>query len=164
MTSPHTRGPRSVAAALLLAVCALLAACSGTDTKPQISVAAGEAKATLDPTMYCVKGHAEFASSTAKTTALEVKPDTKVTIDVPQEVAKASWAIQIWSVSDSGDGPVPYEQIGNVPVGTARSFDGFTTSDAVPDRYFIIVALPEDTTCDAKGSAGIWTVLVSRVA
>ncbi|WP_194291586.1 DUF2771 family protein [Cumulibacter manganitolerans] len=168
MSSPipgtRRRGARPVIVAAVLALSALLAACSGADPKPQISIAAGEAKTTVEPTLYCVGGHAELAGDKASTAALEVKPDTKVTVEVPKEVADAGWTIQIWSVSDSGEGPVPYQQIGNVPVGTKRSFDGFTTSDAVPSRYFVIVALPEDAKCDAKGSAGIWTVLVSRVS
>ncbi|WP_106849901.1 DUF2771 family protein [Blastococcus sp. Marseille-P5729] len=149
----------------LLAVALLVGGCGAdSDGRPSIDVAAGEAAATVEPTLYCVDGHAQFAADDARTAALEVKPDTTVVIDVPEQVADAGWTIQIWTVNDTAGGAVPLEQIGNVDAGNARSYDGFTTSDAVPDRYFIIVALPEDPGCDAVGSAGIWTVLVSRVA
>jgi len=149
----------------LATVLLLLSACSNeAKALPKVDVAAGDAKTTLSPTLYCVDGRAKLAADDSKTAAMQVKPDTQVTVSVPQEVADAGWTIQIWSVRDDAEGIVPNEQIGNVNAGNARSFDGFTTSDAVPDRYFIIVALPEDPGCDAKGSAGIWTVLVSRVA
>lgn len=161
-----TRLRRRLRAVLsLFAVVLLAAACgSDADTKPTIDVTAGNASATVEPTLYCVDGHAQFAEDDARTAAVEVKPDTKVVIDVPEDVAKTGWTIQIWTVNDTGNGAVPLEQIGNVDAGNAESYDGFTTSDAVPDRYFIIVALPEDPNCDAVGSAGIWTLLVSRVA
>lgn len=148
----------------LLAVTVLAGGCSSdSDGKPAIDVSAGGAAATVQPTLYCIEGHAQFAEDDARIAAMEVKPDTKVVIDVPDEVAEAGWTIQIWTVNDTGEGALPLEQIGNVDAGNAESYDGFTTSDAVPDRYFIIVALPEDPGCDAVGSAGIWTVLVSRV-
>ena len=118
----------------------------------------------MKPTLYCIDGSAQLADEKSTTSALQVKPDTTVRIDVPDEVAKTGWTIQIWSVNDLPEGAVPLEQIGNIDAGNARSFDGFTTSDAVPDRYFVIVALPEDPKCNAKGSAGLWTVLLSRVA
>lgn len=157
-------GSRYRIAALLLAMATLLAACSDTETSPEIKVAIGTASTTLAPTLYCVDGSAVFADESTKTAALEAKPETSVAITVPESVAEAGWTIQIWSVNDSGSGAVPLEQIGDVDAGNARSYDGFTTSDVVPDRYFIIVAIPEDPGCNAAGSAGIWTLLVSRVS
>ena len=168
------------AAGTVLTAAALAGCGASTPTMPTISVAAGEAAATVDPTLYCVDGHAQFGDETSGGAALQVKPDTTIVIDVPEAVAEVGWTVQVWSVNDAPGGTVPLAQIGNVDAGTARSFDGFTTSDAVPDRYFVIVALPEGTRprmivaghgvalpedpgCDAEGSAGIWTVLVSRV-
>lgn len=164
MSSPQAVGRRSRIAVLLLALTMLLAACSDADTAPEVKVAIGKSTATLSPTVYCVDGSAQLAAEDAKTAALEAKPDTAVVITVPESVAEVGWTIQIWSVNDTDSGAVPLEQIGNVDAGTARSYDGFTTSDVVPDRYFIIVALPEDPDCNAAGSSGIWTLLVSRIA
>lgn len=163
MSTPPARSPRYLAA-LLLAVLAILTACSDADTDPEVKVAIGDASTTLRPTLYCVDGSARFAAEDTKTAALEAKPETPVAITVPQSVAEVGWTIQIWSVDDTDSGAVPYEQIGNVDAGTQRSYDGFTTSDVVPDRYFLIIAIPEDPACNAAGSAGIWTLLVSRVA
>jgi hypothetical protein len=157
------RAGRRRIAVLLLAVFTLLTACSNADTTAEVKVAIGGASATLKPTLYCVDGSAQLADENTKTAALEAKPQTPIAITVPESVAEAGWTVQIWSVSDTDDGAVPYEQIGNVDAGTARSYDGFTTSDVVPDRYFVIVAIPEDPDCNAAGSAGIWTLLVSRV-
>lgn len=159
-----TRWSTRVLAPIAVSLSVALSACgSSQPSKPQVTVTAGDAKLSLEPTLYCVSGKAQFADDDTND-ALQVKPDTKVEIDVPAEVADAGWTIQIWSVRDTADGAVPDQQIGNVDAGKARSFAQFTTSDAVPDRYFVIVAIPEDPGCDAKGSAGIWTVLFSRVA
>lgn len=159
-----TARPRAALAALLMIMLSA-AGCSGdTPDSPHVAVAAGDATADVAPTLYCVDGKAQLGGDDQKTPAIEVEPDQKVTVTVPSEVAEKSWVIQIWSVDDSSGSAVPAQQIGNIQVGTETSFDGFSTSDAVPDRYFVIVAIPEDPKCDAKGSAGIWTLLVSRVA
>lgn len=163
MSSPETGGRRHRIVVLLLALMTLLAACSDADARPEVKVAIGQASTTLEPTLYCVDGGAQLADDQAKTAAMEVKPETGVVITVPKSVAEVGWTIQIWSVNDTGAGAVPLERIGDVDAGTARSYDGFTTSDVVPDRYFIIIAIPEDPACNAAGAAGIWTLLVSRV-
>ncbi|MFV0535410.1 MAG: DUF2771 family protein [Cumulibacter sp.] len=164
MTSAHSGYRCGWILALFLTLSVLLSACSDTsDTSPEIKVAIGNATTTLTPTLYCVDGEAHLADESTRTAALEAAPDTAVAISVPQQVADVGWTIQIWSVSDTDTGAVPLEQIGNVDAGTAREFDGFTTSDVVPNRYFVIIALPEDPDCNAQGSAGIWTLLVSRV-
>lgn len=165
MSAPRAGHRRGRIVVLLLAVLTLLAACGGdADTSPEVKVAIGDASTALEPTLYCVDGGAVFADEGTQTAALEAEPETKVVISVPESVAEAGWTIQIWSVNDTDSGAVPLEQIGNVDAGNGRSYDGFTTSDVVPDRYFIIVAMPEDPGCNAAGSAGIWTLLVSRVA
>lgn len=158
--TPH----RSRIVVLLLAVLMALTACGSSDSEPEIKVAVGDQSATLKPTLYCVDGDAQLAEENAALTAMQVKPDAPIVINVPSVVADAGWTIQIWSVNDTADGAVPLEQIGNIDAGNERSYEGFTTSDAVPDRFFIIVAIPEDPDCQALGSAGIWTMLLSRVA
>lgn len=144
---------------LLFLLALVLGACSGDSTEiPKVSIEIGDQTTEIAPTVYCVSGQAKLGESTE---AMQVSPNQNITVTVPDVVAEKEWSIQIWSVADNGGTAVPGTPIGEVPVGADTS--RFNTSDSALDRYFIVVAIPEEAGCNAKGAAGMWTLMVSRV-
>lgn len=143
---------------LFVLLALVLGACSDSTEIPKVSIEIGEQTTEVTPTVYCVSGEAKLGESSE---AMQVSPNQNITVKVPEAVAEKDWSIQIWSVADNGGTAVPGTPIGEVPVGADTS--RFNTSDSALDRYFIVVAIPEEAGCNAKGAAGMWTLMVSRV-
>ncbi|GAB3294205.1 DUF2771 family protein [Epidermidibacterium keratini] len=150
---------RRITGTLLALLTLLLSACSNAETAiPKVSIEIGNQTSEITPTVYCVSGEAKLGESSE---AMQVSPNENVTVTVPDAVAEKQWSIQIWSVADNNGTAVPGTPIGEVPAGSQKA--SFNTSDSALDRYFIVVAIPEEAGCNAKGAAGMWTLMVSRV-
>ena len=136
---------------LVLAVLpVLLAGCSSASGGPgAVRVEAGPQDVELRPTQGCVDGERVRFQSSAPP-VLEVSPDARITLTVPDAVAERGWSVQVFD--DRLE-----ETIGevDVPEGTGR-FDGITSSDVVPAAFYLVVV--EDKGGDCGEWSGAWPV------
>jgi hypothetical protein len=140
---------RPVAALLLLG----LAACSREDpAPPDVRVQAGGQDLTVRPTQYCLDGDGQRYEITPP--IVEVPPDTRITLTVPDDVAARGWAVQVFD--DQLE-----ETIGEVDVPEGESvFREINSSDVVPPAYYLVVV--EDGGGDCGAFSGAWPVGIIR--
>ncbi|MGY1600891.1 DUF2771 family protein [Geodermatophilus sp. SYSU D00815] len=143
-------GLRRVAAAgtLLLPV---LAACGGGEpaAPPSVTVAVGGQEVDLRPTQYCLDGTGQRYSDVVPP-IIEVAPDARIALTVPDDVAEQGWAVQVFD--DQLE-----EKLGEVPVGEGEAvFDEITSSDVVPAAFYLVVVEDKGGPCGAF--SGAWPV------
>ena len=142
-------------------------ACSSSSNPkgpPSVSITIDGAGSKIPAAVYCIDNKAKVYGNDNTADPIQVKPDKKISISVPSTIADKSWSVQIWSVVSTTGKPLPERLIGSVAAGKAKTLDKITTSDAVPDRIYLIVTIPENPKSDAAGSAGVWPVLINRDA
>ena len=121
----------------------------GAGPVPTVTVQAGGAPVTVDPTQYCLGGEGRRYQVTAP--ILEVSPDTPVVLTVADAVAESGWAVQVFDEQLQ-------ERIGEVDVTDgAAFFDGINTSDIVPATYYLVVVQDSDPEA-CNGLSGAWPI------
>ncbi|MEO6956743.1 MAG: DUF2771 family protein [Antricoccus sp.] len=152
-----------VRAALALTLMLVLAGCgnSGPVKAPSISVTVKGIETSVPAAVYCIDNKAQLSAKSPE--PIVVGAQEKVTINVPKAVAARTWSIEVWSVEQNTSGkPVPAREIGNIVVGKSTSYDKITTSDAVPNQFYLIVTIPQESACNAAANAGLWPILIIR--
>lgn len=150
------RAARStVTAAVAVALALGTAGCSSASSAPpQVTVLFGGDKLSLDPTQYCDGD--SLHRYDVRPPVVSAVPDTTVTFIVPDAVAAQGWSVQVFDQDlKTKIGTV------DVPKGTA-TFDKITTSDVVPDAFYLVVVEDEATACHHL--SGAWPVGVIRSA
>ncbi|PRZ41126.1 uncharacterized protein DUF2771 [Antricoccus suffuscus] len=145
----------------------LVAGCSSSakaTTAPDISVTIDHQTSTIPPSVYCIDNKAQVYGAKNEVKPIQVQPKQSVSISVPAAIADKTWSVQIWSVTTASGKPIPERMIGNVDAGKARKFTKINTSDAVPDRVYLMITIPQDPKCNAEGAAGLWPILLIRQA
>lgn len=140
--------PLPRAAALLAGVLALpLAGCGGpaaSDPPPDLRVVAGPQEITARPTQYCAEGQGQAYEVTPP--IVEVSPDTRIELTVPEDVAANGWSVQVFD--DQLE-----EQLGVVPVDPGTTtYDGISSSDVVPPAFYLVVVEDRHGECLLTGS------------
>ncbi|MGY1615647.1 DUF2771 family protein [Geodermatophilus sp. SYSU D00691] len=140
---------RTTAAGTLLL--ALLAGC-GTDeaaAPPGVSVAVGGQEVDLRPTQYCQDGDGQRYGDVVPP-IIEVAPDARITLTVPDDVAEQGWAVQVFDEQLQ-------EKLGEVAVDEGEAvFDEITSSDVVPAAFYLVVVEDKGGPCGAF--SGAWPV------
>ncbi len=152
---------------LLTIVLALLVVvgCSSSPkatTAPDISVTIAGQTSDIPPAVYCINDKAHVYGAKNEVKPIQVQPQQMVSISVPAAVADKTWSVQVWSVTSATGKPIPERLIGNVDAGKVRTFKKINTSDAVPDRVYLMITIPQDPKCNAQGASGIWPILIVR--
>lgn len=138
---------------LALTGLAALAGCSSGP--PEVTMSVEDQSVTVPASMYCENGGPVVAGDEGAVSPIRVGAGERITIEVPDDVAKAGWTVQVWTTADSDDGTLlPSELITTVKVGKHESYDKITTSDAAPDNYYLIVAKEPMQGCPDAG--GLW--------
>lgn len=171
-TFPLARSaPRTIRLGVLVAVILALLLTTGcgssgekTKAAPNISVTIDKQTSTIRPAVYCIDDKAKVYGEQNAADPINVQPGKTISITVPAVVADKTWSVEVWSVSSETGKPIPERLIGEVSAGKARTFAKITTSDAVPDRVYLMVTIPRDPKCDAEGASGIWPILIVRQA
>jgi hypothetical protein len=150
---------RTASAMALLGGLASLAGCgaagSAESTAPPVTVRAGGEEIEVDPTQYCLSGEGQRYQVTPP--IIEVAPDTRIELRVPETVAEAGWGVQVFDEELQ-------EKIGDVDVDRgAAEFDGITSSDVVPPTFYLVVVEDADTD-ECSGLSGAWPVGFIRAA
>jgi hypothetical protein len=112
-------------------------------------VRAGGDEIEVDPTQYCLSGEGQRYQ--VRPPVIEVAPDTRIELRVPESVAASGWGVQV--VDEQLQ-----EKIGDVDVDRgAAEFTGITSSDVVPPTFYLVVV--EDADADeCSGLSGAWPV------
>jgi hypothetical protein len=133
--------------ALLLLV---LAGCGrGAAAGPaEVRVVVGPQDVTVRPTQYCLDGERERYTVTPP--IVEVSPDARIRLTVPEEVADRGWAVQVFD--DQLEQPIGEV---DVPEGT-DVFDEINTDDVVPPAFYLVIV--EDKGGDCGEFSGAWPV------
>jgi hypothetical protein len=144
---------RTATALALLGGLAVLAGCAGArsaeSTAPPVTVRAGGDEIEVAATQYCLSGEGQRYQVTPP--IIEVAPDTRIELRVPESVAEAGWGVQVFDERLQ-------EKIGDVDVDRgAAEFTGITSSDVVPPTFYLVVV--EDADADeCSGLSGAWPV------
>lgn len=133
-------------------------------TAPDISVTIDHQTSTIPPAVYCIDNKAHVYGSKNEVQPIQVQPKQAISIKVPAAVADKTWSVQVWSVTSASGKPIPERLIGSVDAGKARDFKKINTSDAVPDRVYLMITIPQDPKCNAEGASGVWPILLIRQA
>jgi hypothetical protein len=143
--------PRRAAAVLALALAA--AGCSRADAAPpQVRVLVGGEQIGLDATQYCANGSGHRYD--VRPPVVTAAPDTRITFTVPDAVAAQGWSVQVFDQNLE-------ETIGTVRVDKGKAvFDGITTSDVVPQAFYLVVV--EDDAAQCSHLSGAWPIGVVR--
>jgi hypothetical protein len=143
--------PRNAAAVLALALAA--AGCThAAPAPPQVRVLVGADQISLDPTQYCVNGTGHRYDVRAP--VVTAAPATRITFTVPDAVAAQGWSVQVFD--QHLEGP-----IGTVRVDKGKAvFNGITTSDVVPQAFYLVVV--EDKGPQCSNLSGAWPIGVIR--
>jgi Protein of unknown function (DUF2771) len=133
------------AALLLLS----LAGCTrGDAAPPDVQVQAGTRDVALRPTQFCLDGEGQRYRVTPP--IIEVSPDTRITLTVPDEVAARGWAVQVFDEKLQ-------QRIGKVDVPKGEKvFRKINSSDVVPPAYYLVVV--ENRGGDCGEFSGAWPV------
>jgi len=126
----------------------LIAAGCSSDSAPTVSVTVGDQQMDVEATQYCRDGEGRRYPVTPQ--VLQVDPDTPIVIEVPDEVAESGWSFQVFDQGLQDD-----DLIGEVDVGQEASYE-LSTSDAVPEAYYIVVVQDSGEGCE--GLAGAWPI------
>jgi hypothetical protein len=134
-------------AALLLLV---LTGCGRGDAAgpAEVRVVVGPQDVTVRPTQYCLDGERERYTVTPP--IVEVSPDARIRLTVPEEVADRGWAVQVFD--DQLEQPIGEV---DVPEGT-DVFDEINTDDVVPPAFYLVIV--EDKGGDCGEFSGAWPV------
>jgi hypothetical protein len=142
---------RAAAVPVTLALLIPLAGCGGSeaaDGPPDIQITAGAQDITARPTQYCLDG--EWQRYTGTPPILEVSPDTRVTLTVPDSLAERGWSVQVFDERLE-------ETIGEVDVPPdTKTFDEINTSDVVPPAFYLVVVEDSGGACGELSAA--WPV------
>jgi hypothetical protein len=143
--------PRKAAAVLALALAT--AGCSHAGTAPpQVKVLVGGQQVSLDATQYCTNGTGHRYE--VRPPVITAAPDTRITFTVPDAVAAQGWSVQVFDEHLE-------ETIGSVRVDKGKAvFDGITTSDVVPQAFYLVVV--EDDAPQCSHLTGAWPVGMVR--
>lgn len=144
MISP---GRSAVAPALLVSLLLLTGACS-SDAAPTVSVTVGDQQMDVEATQFCLNGEGKRYPVTPQ--VLQVEPDQRIRIEVPDEVAESGWSFQVFGAGLSDD-----DLIGEIDVGNEASYE-LSTSDTVPVAYYLVIV--EDSGGPCQGLAGAWPI------
>lgn len=150
------RFPRRAGIVALIAGVTAVSGCGSSDSStddgsaPLVGVAVAGQQISIEPTQYCLDDDGQRYSVSPP--VLEVSDDQQITLQVPEEVAKTGWEVQVWD--DQLE-----EKIGDVsvPMGTT-TYDEITTSDVVPPTFYLVVV--QTYTADRCGGnlSGAWPV------
>lgn len=154
-------------ALLVLALLVVAAGCSADKATgpPTISIAIAGVTTTVPAAVYCTDGAPAVRPDSSAIPPVEVKQAQRITVSVPSQIAEQGWSIQVWSATDSDGTLVPGIKLSTLDAGTKRTFDGLTTSDAQPNRIYLIIALAPDPTSkslDCQQAGGLWPVALVR--
>jgi len=133
--------------ALSLSLLLIATGCSA-DSAPTVSITVGDQQMDVEATQYCLDGEGRRYTVTPQ--VLQVDPDTPIVIEVPEEVTESGWSFQVFDQGLQDD-----DLIGEVDVGQEASYE-LSTSDAVPEAYYIVVVQDSGEGC--KGLAGAWPI------
>jgi Protein of unknown function (DUF2771) len=131
-------------------VLAFLTGCGSgrPDTPPDVQVAVGGQSVDVRPVQYCLDGTGRRYDT--KPPRIEVSPDSRITLTVPDVVAERGWSVQVFDEQLE-------EKLGEVSVDEGASvFDEITTSDVVPPTYYLVVVEDKGGACGAF--SGAWPV------
>jgi len=148
---PAAGTTRRAAAVLALALAA--AGCShAAAAPPQVKVMVGSDALQLDPTQYCADGTGHRYS--VRPPVITAAPDTRIAFTVPDAVAAQGWSVQVFDQNLE-------EPIGDVRVDKGKAyFAGITTSDVVPQAFYLVVV--EDDAPQCSHLSGAWPVGIIR--
>lgn len=142
-----TSGRSAVAPALLVSLLLLTGACS-SGAAPTVSVTVGDQQMDVEATQFCLNGEGKRYPVTPQ--VLQVEPDQRIRIEVPDKVAESGWSFQVF-----GAGLTDADLIGEIDVGNKASYE-LSTSDAVPVAYYLVIV--EDSGDLCEGLAGAWPI------
>jgi hypothetical protein len=137
----------AVGAAVLLAV---LAGCGEDEPErpPSVQVTVGPQDVSVEPVQYCVDGEGQRYTS-VQPPIIEVSPDEPISLSVPAVVAEQGWSVQVFD--DQLD-----QQLGEVEVEAGRSAFDLSSSDVVPEAFYLVVV--EDKGTDCGEFSGAWPI------
>ena len=137
---------RSPAVLLLL----VLAGCGAGEPAgpPDVGVEVGPQQVDARPVQYCLDGEGQRYDSAPP--ILEVSPDARIRLSVPEAVAERGWSVQVFDEKLE-------EMLGEVDVPAGQEvFEEISTSDVVPPAFYLVVV--EDKGGDCGEFSGAWPV------
>jgi hypothetical protein len=138
---------RAAAAVLLL----VLAGCgrdAAADGPAEVRVVVGPQDVGVRPAQYCLDGERERYTTTPP--VLEVSPDARITLTVPDAVAERGWSVQVFDENLE-------ETLGEVDVPEGEAvLEEINTSDVVPPAFYLVVVENKGGDCGEWSSA--WPV------
>lgn len=153
--------------ALLVLALLVVAGCSADKNSgpPRITVAIAGVTTTVPAAVYCTDGAPAVLPDSTAIPPVEVKPAQRIKVSVPSKIAERGWSIQVWSATDSDGTLVPGIKLSTLDAGTKGTFNDLTTSDAQPNRIYLIIVMAPDPTSkslDCRQAGGLWPVALVR--
>jgi hypothetical protein len=148
---------RGLTATGILALTALTGCGSGTGSDepaaPQeVRVQAGDQTVELKPSQYCLDGDGRRYDVTPP--VVEAPAETPIKLTVSESVARQGWSVQVFDEHLE-------EKIGEVAVDAgATEFDGISSSDVVPEAFYLVVVERKGGECGLF--SGAWPVGIIR--
>lgn len=133
---------RRIGVALLLLV---LAGCGrgGSDAPGKVGVTVGSEAVDVGPVQYCLDGERQRYDTSPP--ILEVSPNSKIRLTVPDDIARRGWSVQVFDEKLK-------EKLGTVEVDKGKAvLDQINTSDVIPPAFYLVVVE------DKGGKCGAWT-------